>query len=174
MNRIASPQDLQAELHSIMAYIHASEKPDRQVIASKLNELADLVSPGDLKASMPPGFDSFDAMPPGFDSFPEEVEPGIGDEVTRKLKEEPEVLPAKQLLSPNLVRVLEEPAVFRYRRNKAWMLKVPSRGQASQVGGKAFGGLNKRIPSHLEFLHDQTLYVAFPGGFIRVDPPRAS
>jgi hypothetical protein len=44
MDKIATPQDLQAELHSIMALIHASEKPDRQVIASRLNGLADKVA----------------------------------------------------------------------------------------------------------------------------------
>jgi hypothetical protein len=41
MQKIASPQELQAEIRAIMAFVHASEKPDRQVIASKLNELAD-------------------------------------------------------------------------------------------------------------------------------------
>ena len=44
MQKIASPQDLQAELKAIMAFIHASEKPDRQVVASKLRELADHVA----------------------------------------------------------------------------------------------------------------------------------
>lgn len=48
MDRIASPQDLQAELRGIMAFVHASEKPDRQVIASKLRGLADKVA---VKAS---------------------------------------------------------------------------------------------------------------------------
>jgi hypothetical protein len=40
MKKIASPVELQAELRSIMAFIHASEKPDRQVIAQKLRDLA--------------------------------------------------------------------------------------------------------------------------------------
>jgi hypothetical protein len=44
MDKIATPQDLQAELHSIMAFVHASEKPDRQVLASKLRDLADKVA----------------------------------------------------------------------------------------------------------------------------------
>ena len=44
MNKIASPQELQAELRSIMAFIHASEKPDRDAVASKLRELADRVA----------------------------------------------------------------------------------------------------------------------------------
>jgi len=44
MQKIASPQDLQAEIRAIMAFVHASEKPDRQVIASKLRELADRVA----------------------------------------------------------------------------------------------------------------------------------
>lgn len=43
IDRIASPQDLQAEIRAIMAFVHASEKPDRQVIASKLHSLADRV-----------------------------------------------------------------------------------------------------------------------------------
>jgi hypothetical protein len=41
MRKIATPQDLQAELHGIMAYVHATEKPDRQVVASQLRGLAD-------------------------------------------------------------------------------------------------------------------------------------
>jgi hypothetical protein len=44
MDKIASPQDLQAEIRGIMAFIHASEKPDRQVLASKLRELAHRVA----------------------------------------------------------------------------------------------------------------------------------
>ena len=40
MQKIASPQELQAEIKAIMAFVHASEKPDRQVVASKLRELA--------------------------------------------------------------------------------------------------------------------------------------
>jgi hypothetical protein len=39
--RIASPNEFQVELRAIMAFIHASEKPDRQVVASKLRDLAD-------------------------------------------------------------------------------------------------------------------------------------
>ena len=44
MHKIASPNELQAELRAIMAFIHASEKPDRQVVAEKLSELADRVA----------------------------------------------------------------------------------------------------------------------------------
>jgi len=44
MQKIASPRELQAELKSIIAFVHASEKPDRQVVASKLRELADRIS----------------------------------------------------------------------------------------------------------------------------------
>lgn len=44
MQKIASPQQLQAELKAIMAFVHSSEKPDREVIASKLRELADCVA----------------------------------------------------------------------------------------------------------------------------------
>jgi len=44
MQKIASPQDLQAEIKAIMAFVHASEKPDRQVVASKLRDLADRVA----------------------------------------------------------------------------------------------------------------------------------
>ena len=42
--RIASPNELQAELKAIMAFVHASEKPDRQVVAAKIRELADRVA----------------------------------------------------------------------------------------------------------------------------------
>jgi len=44
MQKIASPQELQAEIRAIMAFVHASEKPDRRAIASKLRELADRVA----------------------------------------------------------------------------------------------------------------------------------
>lgn len=44
MDKIASPQDLQAELRSLVAFVHASEKPDRQVIAAKLRDLASRVA----------------------------------------------------------------------------------------------------------------------------------
>ena len=40
MLKIASPQELQAELRAILAFVHTSEKPDRQVIASKLRAVA--------------------------------------------------------------------------------------------------------------------------------------
>lgn len=48
MNRIASPRDLQAELHALMTFIRASEKPDRQVLATKLVELADRLAATNL------------------------------------------------------------------------------------------------------------------------------
>ncbi len=41
MQKIASPRELQAELKAIMAFVHHSEKPDREEVANKLNELAD-------------------------------------------------------------------------------------------------------------------------------------
>jgi hypothetical protein len=47
MKKIASPQELQAELKSLMAYVQGygpEGKPDRQVIASKLRALADRVA----------------------------------------------------------------------------------------------------------------------------------
>ena len=44
MQKIASPQELQAELKAVMAFIHHSEKPDRQVVAAKIRELADRVA----------------------------------------------------------------------------------------------------------------------------------
>ncbi len=46
MRKIASPSELQAELRSIMTFIHSSEKPDRQVVAAKLRDLADRVASG--------------------------------------------------------------------------------------------------------------------------------
>lgn len=44
MKKIAFPRELQAELQSIMAFVHSSEKPDRQVVAAKLRNLADRVA----------------------------------------------------------------------------------------------------------------------------------
>lgn len=46
MQKIASPRELQAELKAIMAFVHSSEKPDREVVASKLRALADRVAAG--------------------------------------------------------------------------------------------------------------------------------
>lgn len=47
MKKIASPNELQAEVRAILAYVHGhgpDGKPDRQVVASKLRELADRVA----------------------------------------------------------------------------------------------------------------------------------
>lgn len=47
MQKIATPQDLQAELRSLMAFVHEhgpDGKPDRQVVAAKLRDLADRVA----------------------------------------------------------------------------------------------------------------------------------
>lgn len=51
MQKIASPRELQAELQSLMAFVHGhgpDGKPNRQVIASKLRELADRTAAGGL------------------------------------------------------------------------------------------------------------------------------
>ena len=53
MLKIASPQELQAEIRAIMAFVHASEKPDRQVVAIKLRELADRVAARKPKVKLP-------------------------------------------------------------------------------------------------------------------------
>lgn len=53
MHKIASPQDLQAELRSLMAFVQAhgpEGKPDRQVLAAKLHDLADRVAGTNLTA----------------------------------------------------------------------------------------------------------------------------
>lgn len=47
MNKIASPTELQAELRSLVAHIQAhgpEGRPDRQVVAAKLRDLADRVA----------------------------------------------------------------------------------------------------------------------------------
>ena len=45
MHKIASPQDLQAEIRSVMAYVHDHPgKPDREVVATKLRDLAERVA----------------------------------------------------------------------------------------------------------------------------------
>lgn len=48
MEKIASPNELQAELKSVMDYVHQEEKPDRDVVASMLYDLAERVSPEPL------------------------------------------------------------------------------------------------------------------------------
>jgi hypothetical protein len=56
MKKIASPDELQAELRSLMAFIqgHGPDgKPDRQVLALKLNELADRMSARPRKPKLP-------------------------------------------------------------------------------------------------------------------------
>jgi len=40
MDRIASPQDLQAELRRLLAYCESDEKPSREKLASELRDLA--------------------------------------------------------------------------------------------------------------------------------------
>lgn len=54
MNKIASPTELQAEIRSLLAFIHGhgpDGKPDRQVIAAKLHDLADRTAMEDLFAA---------------------------------------------------------------------------------------------------------------------------
>jgi hypothetical protein len=47
MDKIATPQDLQAELRSILAYVSSdAEKPSRQVLARRLRGLAGRVASG--------------------------------------------------------------------------------------------------------------------------------
>jgi hypothetical protein len=55
MHKIASPQDLQAEIHNILAFIRASERPSRQVIALKFRELADRVAADPTKEGVKDG-----------------------------------------------------------------------------------------------------------------------
>lgn len=60
MIKIASPQDLQAELRSLMAFVHdhgPEGRPDREVVAAKLRDLADRVaktsvSPSSIKNAL--------------------------------------------------------------------------------------------------------------------------
>jgi hypothetical protein len=44
MNKIASPQDLRAEIHRLLAYCDGPGNPSRDRIASELRELADRVA----------------------------------------------------------------------------------------------------------------------------------
>ena len=44
MQKIATPRELQAELKALMAFVHHSTKPDRQVVAAKIRELAERVA----------------------------------------------------------------------------------------------------------------------------------
>ena len=47
MKKIASPQDLQAELQSVMAFVHGygpQGRVDREAVADKLNDLADRIA----------------------------------------------------------------------------------------------------------------------------------
>ena len=49
MKKIASPNELQAEIRSIIAFVHGhgpEGKPDREAIAGKLRDLADRVAAG--------------------------------------------------------------------------------------------------------------------------------
>jgi len=55
MHKVASPQELQAELQSIMAFIHGhgpEGKPDRQVVAAKLRALADRVAAENTQSAL--------------------------------------------------------------------------------------------------------------------------
>ena len=44
MQKIASPQELSAELHRLLAYCSGTERPSREKLASELRELADRVA----------------------------------------------------------------------------------------------------------------------------------
>lgn len=63
MHKIASPSDLQSELHRILSYARTST-PSRQVIASELRDLADRVaakiSVGDRVEAGRKGTDDYD------------------------------------------------------------------------------------------------------------------
>ncbi len=44
MQKVATPRELQAELQGLITFVQSSEKPAREVIASKLRTLADRVA----------------------------------------------------------------------------------------------------------------------------------
>jgi len=53
MHKIATPQELQTGLLSILAYVQGSENPERTKIAADLRELADRVAATDVTAAVP-------------------------------------------------------------------------------------------------------------------------
>ena len=97
--------------------------------------------------------------------------PNPGD-VRQELGEEPMLLDATRLLSPAVVRDIEPKGVFFFQRNRAWMLRTDEH-LAERVARSAHKGLvgKRSLTAADPFLHHRTLYVAYPGGYIKVEGP---
>jgi len=54
MQKISSPQDLQAELERLVSLCDGPERPSREVLASELNGLADRLGPSMRQGAYPP------------------------------------------------------------------------------------------------------------------------
>jgi hypothetical protein len=79
MQKIASPQELQAELRAVMAFIHGhgpNGKPGRQAIAAKLRELADRVAASNLVLA---GDERVAALREAESAFDKELKPYFQD-----------------------------------------------------------------------------------------------
>lgn len=98
--------------------------------------------------------------------------PTSRDSVRQELREEPSLLDATRLLAPAIVQDIEPKGVYYFPRNRAWMLQTDEHS-AERVARRAHGGLvgKKSLTAADPYLHHLTLYVAHPGGYIKVEGP---
>lgn len=112
----------------------------------------------------------FEFFPPGPDS--DKVVP-IGLDVEKLLGETPMSLAAERLLTPAGLRGVLQGTVFFFRKKQSWMLRTPDEQTARQVARRAHKNLvgKRSLTASDPFLHHLTLYVAYPGGYVKVDGP---
>ncbi|MFA5053123.1 MAG: hypothetical protein WC565_03630 [Parcubacteria group bacterium] len=97
--------------------------------------------------------------------------------VIRLLGEEPTILSPSRVLKPAFVAKLPDQwnAVHYFQKRRAWMLLSDSRGSAEKLAASAFKNLiaKRSLTASDPFLHDKTLYVAYPDGYVVAEPPEA-
>jgi hypothetical protein len=106
--------------------------------------------------------------------FSNPVPQAVGDDVRLELGEEPYILDASRLLAPAVLKNMEQPpAVYHFVRNQVWVLKTVDERTAALVAAKAHKGLigKRSLTASDPFFHHKTLYVAYPGGHIKVEGP---
>ena len=90
-------------------------------------------------------------------------------EVRDSLHEEPEMLDASRYLEHTTE--LDPKAIFYYRKNQAWELRVSNAATASKIAKRAHHDLvsKAKLTSSDHFFHHRKLYVSYPGGYVEQD-----
>lgn len=94
-----------------------------------------------------------------------------GEDVRRELQEEHSMLDASRLLTPAGLQGVDVPeAVYYFPRTRAWMLKTSDENTARRVAERAHKKLigKPSLTAADPFLHHIPLYVAYPGGYVKV------